>query len=129
MKAHAKIYSWTASGLFLGSFLAIWVLASTPQPIADAMSYFALALGLVLALTSFTTFLGLEIRRARSRTEHLNDITHASLRQGIEFACLATGSLALWALGSASLWEIAFLAGAIIFAELAFSFKRREVRA
>ncbi|MGI6103100.1 MAG: hypothetical protein ACOYBJ_00530 [Patescibacteria group bacterium] len=129
MTTHGRVYSWTASGLFLGAFLVLWVITATPQPEADAMSYLALGAGLALALASFATFLGLEVRRVRQRPERLADATRAALRQGIECAIFVVGATGLWAVGSTSWVEIAFLGTALVFAELALSFKRREVHA
>ena len=127
MTRHARVYGWTASGLLLGAFLSLWVLTSTPQSTADTMSYLAVAAGLILAIASLTTFLGLEFRQVRKHPERIPDATLASLRQGIESAVFLVGAAALWAVGSTSWWEIAFLAAALLFAELALSFKRREL--
>lgn len=52
-----SIYSWSASGLFLGSILVLGVIMTTPQTNADTLSHIAVVLGLILGIGSFWVLL------------------------------------------------------------------------
>lgn len=117
-------YQWLASGLLLGSILVLWVLMGIPQPEADALTYLALGVGLLLSLSSFLTFLGLELRGARRTSGSVGSQFGSALRQAVELSLLVILGAGLWAIGSLGPWEGGLLAAAVVFAELALSSQR-----
>lgn len=117
-------YQWFASGLFLGSVLVLGIVMTTPQPRADSLTYIGLIAGLLLAISSFCAFLGLEIRRLLSKGKLSQPAAIQALRQGIEVAVLLVASAGLAAINSLGWWEGGLLAASIVFAELALSLRR-----
>lgn len=115
---------WLASGLFLGSVLALSVLMFIPQPEADALTYLGLAAGLLLAITSFATFLNLQLRKRLAGGALEQSATTHAVRQGVELGVLVVGGAFLWAFTGMSWWEGGLLVAAVVFAEIALSFKK-----
>lgn len=121
-----SVYSWLASGLFLGAVLVLGVIMTTPQQSADTLSYIAVLSGLTLSVGSFLAFLGVECRRLLARTLPSKRAAAQAIRQGMELALFLAGWSLLRIYTSVNAWETALLCTALLSAEIALSV-RREV--
>lgn len=117
-------YQWFASGLFLGSVLVLGIIMTTPQERADSLTYIGLVAGLLLTISSFAAFLGLELRRLTHKGKLSQPAAIQSLRQGIELAVLVVASAGLAAIDSLGWWEGGLLVASVVFAELALTLRK-----
>ncbi|MBI4023233.1 hypothetical protein HY375_03665 [Candidatus Berkelbacteria bacterium] len=118
-----RVYSWLTSGFFLGAALVLAILTTTPEPQAELTDYVGVGAGLVLAVTSLGSVLGLEVRQWRDngfRGTHVGP----AVRQALELASLVVGVLFLAGYSSLTWWSALLLAATLIFAELALSLQR-----
>lgn len=121
MKTISTPQHWLASGLFLGSFVVLYVLMLVPQEQADALTNIGLFAGLVLVFASLATFIGIQIRRLFKKRKLTNPESTNAVRQGLEIALLVTSNIFLLGFNGLSWWELGLLIAAVIFAEVAFS--------
>lgn len=119
-----SIYSWLASGLFLGAVLVLGVVMTTTQHSADKLSYVAIFSGLTLSIGSFLAFLGIELRRLIGRKLPSSNAATQAIRQGLEIALFVIGWALLRLYTNVNAWEIGLLGTALICAEIAFSLRR-----
>jgi len=119
-----SIYSWLASGLFLGAVLVLGVVMTTTQHSADKLSYVAVFSGLTLSIGSFLAFLGIELRRLIGRRLPSSNAATQAIRQGLEIALFVIGWALLRLYTNVNAWEIGLLGTALICAEIAFSLRR-----
>lgn len=119
-----SIYSWLASGLFLGAVLVLGVVMTTSQHSADKLSYVAVFSGLTLSIGSFLAFLGIELRRLIGRRLPSSNAATQAIRQGLEIALFVIGWALLRLYTNVNAWEIGLLGTALICAEIAFSLRR-----
>jgi len=120
-----SVYSWLASGVFLGSVLVLGVLMTTPQPSADRMAYLSVLSGLALAAGSFLGFLGVELRRLIGRRFPDRHGVAQAVRQGMEAALLFIAWALLRIYTSLNAWETVLLCTALVSAEIALSVRRQ----
>lgn len=120
-----SIYSWLASGIFLGAVLVLGVVMTTPQHSADKLSYIAVFSGLALIIGSFLAFLGIEFRRLVGRKLPSSDAATQAIRQGMEIALFLVGWSLLRIYTNVNAWEIGLLATALVSAEIALSLRRK----
>lgn len=119
-----SIYSWLASGLFLGAVLVLGVVMTTTQHSADKLSYVAVFSGLILSIGSFLAFLGIELRRLIGRRLPSSTAATQAIRQGLEIALFLIGWALLRLYTNVNAWEVGLLGTALICAEIAFSLRR-----
>lgn len=119
-----SVYSWLASGLFLGAILVLGVIMTTPQRSADTLSYVAVLSGLTLSVGSFLGFLGIESRRLIGRALPSKRAATQAIRQGMEVALFFTGWALLRIYTNVNAWETALLCIALLCAEIALSVRR-----
>jgi hypothetical protein len=122
-----SVYSWLASGLFLGAILVLGVIMTTSQQSADTLSYVAVVSGLTLSIGSFLAFIGIELRHLIGRKLPTRRSATQAIRQGIEIALFAIGWALLRIYTNLNTWETILLCTALISAEIAFSLRRNVV--